>query len=326
MNDALRKAAEERERKRRRRDRDPDPVAETTPVSPLEPALSEPALSEPALSEPALSEPAVAGEGDAASPPSAVSGAAAEPATPSSDSGSLAARARDKAQRERASDEAEAPSIEPFTSYTVDERVISYHGPQDPRSEQMRGIRTTLLTMDSQPKTIAITSGSREEGKSLACANLAASLVEGGLRRVLLVDANLRHPQLCEIVAARDDAGLSDLMAGGASDPRALIQQTGMANVDLLPAGRSLENPGSLLNPKALAGVLGLVEDDYDFVIVDTPALDEYADAAVMAPEVDGAILVCQVEGPPRSASQKALDLLDSARARVLGLVATNCR
>ncbi len=190
----------------------------------------------------------------------------------------------------------------------------------------MRGLRTTLLTMEQQPKSMAITSGASREGKSLACANLAASLVEGGSRRVLLVDANLRYPELDELVGAARTAGLSDLMGGSVSDVHSVVQPTLIPNVDLICAGTSLDNPGSLLNPKALAGVLGVVEDDYDAVIVDTPALDEYADAAVMAPEVDGAILVCQVEGPARNLAETALDLLESARARVLGIMATNCR
>ena len=311
MNDALRKAAEERERKRRNKVREPDVTTGPTSSAPLD-------LSSP--------DAVVLGEQDVDSPSSVAAETSDERAASISGGHSVAERARDKVTRERLRDEVEEALTDQTPSQGVDQRVISYHGPRDPRAEQMRGIRTTLLTMDSQPKSVAITSGSSDEGKSLACVNLAASLVEGGSRRVLLVDANLRHPQLCEIVVARDGAGLSDLMGGGVADPRPLIQQTGIPNVDLLPAGQLLDNPGSLLNPKALAGVLGMVEDDYDFVIVDTPALDEYADAAVMAPEVDGAILVCQVEGPPRSAAEKALDLLESARARVLGLMATNCR
>lgn len=354
MNEALRKAAEERERKRRQKSRDSDTATTATPTVPRETAPNEAVTVEGRRADPPAQEtvrpepaaPAAPAEPRPAArvvePPAPAAPetpaeparpAATEPAEPAADDLSLAARAREKARRERVREEA-APAaprpapepVRPTARQGVDDRVICYHSPRDPRSEQMRGIRTTLLTMDSQPKSVAITSGSPDEGKSLACVNLASSLVEGGTRRVLLVDANLRYPQLVGILGALDAAGLSDLMHGVVSDPKSLIQETGIPNVDLLTAGQSLDNPGSLLNPKALAGVLGLVEDDYDFVIVDTPALDEYADAAVMAPEVDGAILVCQVEGPPRSAAEKALDLLESARARILGLMATNCR
>jgi capsular exopolysaccharide synthesis family protein len=208
----------------------------------------------------------------------------------------------------------------------VDPRIVTFHAPRDPRAEQIRGVRTSILSFDPIPKSIAVTSGSPGEGKSLTAVNLAASLVEGGRRRVLLVDANLRFPELATLCGAEDGLGLSDLMGGVTGDPIPLIRPTGIPGVELLGAGQSLENPGSLLNPRGLSGVLGLVEDGYDFVIVDTPALDEYADAAVLAPEVDGTVLVCQVEGPPRNQAEKALDLLAAARARVLGVIATNCR
>lgn len=381
MNDALRKAAEERERKRRQKsDRSSDTGSTVAPVAPVEvapteavavdpkvrttpppeetlrdekpvaPAAVDSAVDTPRRREPeSRPEPASRQRPDpeptprvAPDPaPAARSGPVTErpagdsPApTPSASSGgSRAERARAKARREREAPASTPAPVRPEAtpaaptreSKGVDPRVVCFHSPRDPRAEQMRGVRTSLLTMDTAPKSVAITSGSPGEGKSLACANLAASLVEGGSRRVLLVDANLRHPELHEIVAARVGPGLSDLMGGTSSDPSALVQETGIPGVDILCAGESLENPGSLLNPKALAGVLGLLEGSYDFVVVDTPALDEYADAAVMAPEVDGAILVCAVEGPPRAAAEKALDLLESARTRVLGVLATNC-
>lgn len=341
MNDALRKAAEERERKRRQKgDRGSDTDSVAAPVAPVDVASDEPTAATE-VPRPEAPTPPVASDEAVATPalperPKADAGPAPTEERPGKkQSRAERARAKARAHEERASEatstmvpDAPAALVEPAPLRhrdQVDPRVVCFHSPRDARAEQMRGVRTSLLTMDIAPKSVAVTSGSPDEGKSLACCNLAASLVEGGSRRVLLVDANLRHPELHEIVGVRPGSGLSDLMGGAATDPASLVQETRIPGVDILCAGESLENPGSLLNPKALAGVLGLLEGDYDFVVVDTPALDEYADAAVMAPEVDGAILVCAVEGPPRAAAEKALDLLESARTRILGILATNC-
>ncbi|MAG57456.1 MAG: hypothetical protein CMJ83_14285 [Planctomycetes bacterium] len=370
MNDALRKAAEERDRKRRQKARPPAdspgsapgaPVAEE--ASPAE-TVSVDAEPEAPRAEPPIAETVRADVSEAAPPeteqpkvreaeptprePKARRSKKSRPKQPETTSprevvfeesaedapatapdsggtGSRARRAREKilADERRREREAEA-AVE--TSLHVDQRVVTYHEPRDGRAEQIRGIRTSLLSLDPAPNSVVITSGSPNEGKSLACVNLAAALVEGGRRRVLLVDANLRYPQLPDLCGGTSGLGLSDLMNGAISDPKDAIIPTGIPGVELLPAGESLDNPGSLLNPKALSGVLELVEDRFDFVIVDTPALDEYADAAVMAPEADGAILIVQVAGPPRAQAEKALDLLESARARVLGVVAMNCR
>ncbi|HMS18614.1 MAG TPA: CpsD/CapB family tyrosine-protein kinase, partial [Planctomycetota bacterium] len=208
--------------------------------------------------------------------------------------------------------------------FDVDQRVITFHKPNDPRAEQFRTIRTALLGLEPLPRTIMITSGSPKEGKSIATANLAASLVEGGRRRVLVVDANFRNPKQTEILAARSRGGLSDVLAGTIQDPRTVVVGTAIPGVDLLPAGADTTNPGALILPKAVAEVLAVLEPSYDFIFVDVPSLEEYADASVISGDVDGVLLVLQIQGPPRRAAEKAVEVLQAARARVLGVIATN--
>jgi capsular exopolysaccharide synthesis family protein len=171
-----------------------------------------------------------------------------------------------------------------------------------------------------------ITSGSPREGKSLATANLAASLVEGGRRRVLIVDANFRNPRQHEILAARSRGGLSEVLSGAIPDARTVVVGTAIQGVDLLPAGNDTHNPGSLILPKAVQEVLAVLEPSYDFIFVDVPSLDEFADASVVSGDVDGVLLVLQLQGPPRRAAERAVETLQAARARVLGVIATNSR
>jgi capsular exopolysaccharide synthesis family protein len=321
MQDALRKAAEERDRRRRREPVDGGPgLAPDVPAMPPSPGSSHASLPLRSLTAelPARAVTVEPPPARTAEPPPR--SASPVSAAPAASAGGRAARALSKLG------EMPEPATPQRRSAVVDPRIITFHKPRDPRSEAFRSIRASLLTMDAAPKSILITSGSREEGKSLAASNLAASMVENGNRRVLLIDANLRNPELDVLLAARSGPGLSDLLDGRADDLASLIEPTGIPNVDLLSCGTVLDNPGALLQPMSFSGVLWMLERDYDLIIVDSPALEDVADAAVLAPEVDGVVLVVAVEGPSRSGSERAIELLEAARARILGAIAMNCR
>lgn len=323
MHDALRKAAEERDRKRRHLSGD---VASGVPdLAGAVPAVAGIGSTQALTAEIPVSAPRTAEvhghrgtppveEMDLEERPPAHGGRAAR---------ALEMRAREEGLRDEAAPVPDAPAP---AARTVDPRIVTFHSPLDPRTEQFRSIRASLLSLRPSPRSILITSGSPGEGKSAAAVNLAVTLVEGGTRRVLLIDGNLRNPELDTLVGARPGPGLSDILDGRSEDLAQMIQSTPIPGVDLLPCGTVLDNPGGLLQPRAFSGVLGLVEDRYHFIIVDASSLDEVADAAVLAPEVDGVILAVALEGAARNVAERALEQLDTARARVLGAIAMNCR
>ena len=322
MHDALRKAAEERER--RRRSRGPVPTQEPT----IEPLLP---LESP----------------EAATPPAAA-GAPRETLREVRRSVEDLALPKERRQRhaqrmERALERMAQPAVprgavtppkearshgrSNLDSGELDERVILIHHPRDPRSEQIRSMRANLLTLEVVPRSILLTSGSPNEGKTLLVVNLAAALAEGGSHQVLIVDGNLRNPGIAELVGGRSAPGLVDLLRGHVVDPFDVVQDIPtIPGVSLIPAGELPESPGGLLVPAALRRVLERVSDRYAFILVDSPAMDHYADAAVMAPETDGVLIVVQLEGPARHAAERALDTLAAARAPVLGTIVTRSR
>jgi capsular exopolysaccharide synthesis family protein len=306
MHEALRKAAEERERRRHKADLTKDPVAAPSLAVARPEAQPSVAATQALVAE----RPAIARPMDRTAPVS----------------GGRALRAIEKHEREAAGDSAGVLHHLPRQAQGVDSRVVAFHRPRDPRTEQFRNIRAALLALDPVPRSLLVTSGCPAEGKSIAAANLAATMAEAGARRVLVIDANLRHPEMDALLAARTGAGLSDILDGRVEDLRSSIQTTPIAGVDLLSCGTVLENPGGLLQPRRFSGVVGILEETYDFIIVDSPSLEEFADAAVLAPEVDGVILAVKLAGPSRANAERALEVLDSARARVLGTIATNCR
>lgn len=322
MQDALRKAAEERERKLRQRGADVAGEEVRGPVAaPGSDPLPPPPEGRQRTAPPPQADPERPADVSPAAP--LPPGPPPERKDPRPDRGP-AGRAAGAAVQRTGEQPVRSPASE--RRYGVDPRVVAFHAPNDPRAEQFRTIRTGLLGIEPLPRTVMVASGSPREGKSLAVANLAASLVEGGRRRVLIVDANFRNPAQDQILAARTGRGLSDILADPATDPGNCIVGTAIPGVDLLAAGTQLGNPGALLLPRAVADVLAVVEPAYDFVLVDVPSLEEYADASVVAGDVDGVLLVLQIDGPPRRAAERAVEILESARARVLGAIATNCR
>ena len=312
MQDALRKAAEERERRRRAAgggvsNQSPPPSADSVPEAPPRRHSSEAETIRGAPIPPPAAQPRPGADRPAPKPAKDPWGA--EPT-----------RAHEIPQGSALA------HVQPERRYEVDMRVVCFHAPNDPRAEQFRNIRTALLGLEPLPRTIMITSGQPGEGKSLATANLAASLVEGGRRRVLVVDANFRKPSQHLILAARNREGLSDTLADPSLEPATLVVGTAIPGVDLMSAGTQLSNPGALLAPVAVAGVLSTLEAAYDFVFVDVPAMNEFADASVVAGDVDGVMLVLQMQGPPRRSAEKAIQALEASRARILGGIVTNCR
>jgi capsular exopolysaccharide synthesis family protein len=322
MHDALRKAAEERERRRRSRGATPtkEPPAEPVlpPEHPEESGLPEPAaapretLREARRSAADLALPKERRERHAQRMERALERMTQPPPTRREATPPRAARASERSN---------------LATGELDERVILVHQPRDPRSEQIRSLRANLLTLERVPRSILLTSGSPNEGKTLLVVNLAAALAEGGSHEVLLVDGNLRNPGVAELVGGRPAPGLVDLLRGTVVDPFEVIQEIpAISGVSLMAAGELPDSPGGLLVPAALRRVLDRVSDRFSFVIVDSPAMDHYADAAVMAPETDGVLIVVQLEGPARNAAERALDTLSAARSPILGTIVTRSR
>jgi protein-tyrosine kinase len=203
----------------------------------------------------------------------------------------------------------------------VDERLIVFHAPSDERAEELRKLRANLLSFDPRPRTIMVTSGAPREGKSVLAANLALTLHEMEEREVLLVDANLRYPELAGLFGARPSPGLAEVIESDGVSLDAAIVPTGIPGLKLLPAGAGGVASARQLQPDVLKRILDKLRDRFAFVIVDTPATCDYADAVLMSNDVDGVLVVVKVGGGRRKATRTAVDALEGSKARLLGTV-----
>jgi len=199
-------------------------------------------------------------------------------------------------------------------------RIIGREIPHHPVGDAYQMLQANLqfLNSDKKLKAIVVTSSVPQEGKSEVAANLAVTMAQLG-QRVLLVDANMRHPIQHHIWEITNAVGLSNVMV----DQVALnvaIQQP-IPNLYVLPSGVVPPNPVALLDSQRMAGLVNSFTQEYDFVIFDTPPLAGMLDAAVLSKLVDGMLLVVRPGVINYDTANAAKEFLRQSGQQVLGMV-----
>jgi capsular exopolysaccharide synthesis family protein len=188
-------------------------------------------------------------------------------------------------------------------------------------AEDIRHLRASVerLAHGRPGYAVAVTSSIRKEGRSTIAANLAAALGEAG-RRCVLVDADLRQPQVAGITGTDADSGLLAALR----DPASLLghlQHVPHGKFDVLTAGGVHDNPSELIASPALAAALAELRRRYEFVVMDTPAVLAAADAESLRSEVDGALMVVDASLVRRPQLTEALQTAEVAGLQVVGVV-----
>lgn len=190
-----------------------------------------------------------------------------------------------------------------------------------PTDEAFRHLRTGLLFagVEGAPRTLAVTSALAAEGKTTVAINLAISLAEASAR-VLLIDGDIRNPQIHREFDGPMSPGLVDAVRGDvpAID---LVRETGVAGLSILPAGRARTERGELLPGAALRRLLGELSERFDVIVIDAPPVLPSAAASVIAAVCDGVLFVVRAGRTEQADGRDALDRLRRVGAHVLGAV-----
>jgi succinoglycan biosynthesis transport protein ExoP len=195
--------------------------------------------------------------------------------------------------------------------------------PKGAAAEAYRTIRTNLLFMAKDGlKTIAVTSPGAGEGKTTTAANLAVSLAQAE-RRVIVVSADLRKPRLHQFFNLHSDVGLANLLARQATIFDA-IQRPAIDRLRVIASGPVPPNPAELLTANDMDVLLDQLRSVADFVIVDTPPVLAVSDVLVLAPKVDGVLIVADAETTHRGAVAHLRDQLEQVGGSVVGAVLNN--
>jgi non-specific protein-tyrosine kinase len=197
--------------------------------------------------------------------------------------------------------------------------------PHSPSAEAYRSLAANLqfAYADRQLQTIGITSAAEGEGKSTTVANLAVALAQSG-RRVIVIDADLRRPGQHVLFGVSRDEGLANLLLGDRAELP--LQDTAAAGVRVLTSGPLTANPLEALASRRFDQALALARAQADFVLVDTPPAGALADVAVIAPRLEGVLLVVSAGHTKRDLARRAREQLERVNANILGVVLTDVR
>lgn len=203
----------------------------------------------------------------------------------------------------------------------IQQIVCTFHRPKSTTAEAYRAVRTALHfgTRGEGHKVIQITSPDPGDGKTTLVCNLAVCVAQSG-KRVLLIDADFRRPRVHRVFGVDEGCGLSGVIEGVGEMPDA-IRETEMPNLWVLPCGSRPTHPSELLSSPRFKELIDVVRDQFDIVIIDTPPVLAVTDPCVVAPRVDGVLLLLRITKHVRPHSKRAVEILESLGANMLGLV-----
>lgn len=187
--------------------------------------------------------------------------------------------------------------------------------------EAYKALRTNIIFSLPQEgcKKISVTSSIASEGKSTNCLNLAITFAETGAR-VLVVDCDLRRPNISRLLEKKSFPGLSNLLVGLNSLDE-VINKTDFKNLDVIFSGNIPPNPAELLGSDNMKKLIEELEKKYDYIFFDTAPVNIVTDSAVLAKWMTGVIMVVLYNSTDKDTIEEAIKQLEFAEAKILGFI-----
>lgn len=220
------------------------------------------------------------------------------------------------------------PILGLITSYKpIGNPIITISQPRAPVSEAYRSLRTNLQFsgVDKPLRTILITSASPSDGKTSVVANLSTVMAHNN-KEVVVIDCDLRRPTIHKIFGLTNRLGLSDYFIRTTDRLIGVVKKTNTKGLSVITSGSLPPNPSELLNSSKMMDIINFLGTHFDTMILDTPPLLAVTDALVLAPRVDGVILVMDPTKTKRGAIRHAIEQLNRVNANLLGVVLNNIK
>ena len=207
------------------------------------------------------------------------------------------------------------------THPSLDPNLVTLTDPSSFAAEQYQGLRMTVeqLKRLRDVRLIAITSASAGDGKTVTAINLTGVLARGSDARVLLIDADLRRPEVATRLGLSNERGLADAVGDERVSLDDVTHRIDGFNLSVVPSGVTRLPIHEILRSPRFERLLQEAREHYDFVVLDTPPLLPVFDAAVVAKLVDGLLVVVAANQTPRRLLAEALTHLEPSK--VLGIV-----
>jgi capsular exopolysaccharide synthesis family protein len=204
--------------------------------------------------------------------------------------------------------------------------ITEYFNLESPLATEYRRLLQNLKRMESKGelKAILMTSSVTGEGKSTISSLLSITAARKGLRTIL-IDCDVRRPAIHRLFQIDRHNGLVDIIGDGVAY-KDVIKKTSIDNLDLITAGKSTPNPSELFTTGALDALFRELKFYYDLVVIDSPPVIPVSDPMLLAQLVDGVILVIKAGETAREVALRAVDIMTTNRANILGVVLNNSR
>lgn len=199
--------------------------------------------------------------------------------------------------------------------------MITHDKPRSILAESYKSLRThyEFLRRNQKHQVVLVTSAMSGDGKTTSSSNLAISLAKAGIK-TLLVDADLRRPNLTILFNVPRTNGLSQILEGKLAIEQA-VRETEVENLHFLNAGEEVSNPSELLLSNKLREFIDEVREKYEVVIIDSSPILAITDPSIIGAQVDGVILVANPTRLRRQDAMRCVDVLHSLGAAILGVV-----
>ncbi len=204
----------------------------------------------------------------------------------------------------------------------VDFRVVVYHNPESLAAEHFKVLRGNIMhPADGKGiKSVLITSALEQEGKTMVACNLAVSIAQSLDPYVMLIDADVRRPNVHNMLGLSKVKGLTDYLESDSPLSEYLIK----CNIDkmtILQAGSLVRNPAEIMTSEKMKYLVKEVRQRYEdrFVVIDSPPVNLAAETLVLAQQVDAIVMVVRYGISDKNAVDEALNRLE--RGKILGMV-----
>jgi receptor protein-tyrosine kinase len=210
----------------------------------------------------------------------------------------------------------------------ADLALVTWNEDRSLMSESFRGTVASILSSSDNARVFVVTSKDAMEGKTTVVTNLGIAFAEAK-KRVLIIDADLRRPQLHTVFDICNDTGFSDVLQGGdavVKKLQACIRATNVPDLYVLPSGPGTAAISRLIYSSEMDALLAQCRTSFDIVLVDCPPMAPYAEARVIGRKSDGVILVVRANRTSRDDVQDAYARLSEDGVPVLGCILNDWR
>ena len=216
--------------------------------------------------------------------------------------------------------------------------LITHFSPKSMMAESFRALRTNIQfkDMEKKIKTIAITSTSPQEGKTVISINLAITMAQAGLK-TLLIGSDLRKPMLAKIFGVEEAPGLTDILLGnypwrdtvksitdiimGKMTLEEVMLTPGLDNLHIITGGMIPPNPAELIESKHLTEFIAEAQKEYDLILFDSPPIVSTADAVILGAKVAGVLLVYRLGAVSKGLLKRSSSQLTQVNCNIMGVV-----